>query len=705
MSIKICFSISIPSKLIAVIICGAFCISPVLSQVPGSTQSLQIDKIEFHGNATFDDGALKQVIQSKETPGGFSQFLYRTLGGKLGSKPEYFDPVTFDTDIKRLQEYYEAEGFYHAIIKSASHLDTNNQRINLQFTIDENKRSLVDSIAYRGLENVPVDLREKIFKEQLIGFGMPYVKERAAMEIKRILEILQNTGYPTARFDYDHWKASLYLSSNNFSLVFTFTIGKQYTFGATSVRVDPPREDITDDLSLRQLDFSRGELYSREKISSSESNLIRMGLFESVRIDSSSQRESTSTSTEIPMNVVARPRVRNEVAPELLVSDEQSAFNLGIGLGYTNRNFFGDARTFNTRVRARTQSLRDIFRGYSLKDSAIIGAVDLQFQILQPYLFTRTLSGSWTSEISAEKQNNYILSILRNRMGLTKRFATYTFGTLEWTLERVNPEILLKDTLQQQNILSTLREEDQPQFNSILTATLQRDKTNDPFNPTGGFFHSISLEESGILPKLIQQDRSSGLPFTQYYKVTLLGRWYEDLTTSRYNIFAIKLKTGYQDKYGESRTLPVNIPLNRRFFAGGSNSVRGWRARELGAMPNELIQFGGNFIFEGSAEMRVNHFRRFGKLGFIRLENIWFVYFLDAGNVWSDISDFKPKDIAMAAGMGFRYNTFFGPFRIDYGFQIYDPKGTVGKKSIFQKSFWNESFGSGVFHFGIGHAF
>jgi len=253
-------------------------------------------------------------------------------------------------------------------------------------------------------------------------------------------------------------------------------------------------------------------------------------------------------------------------------------------------------------------------------------------------------------------------------------------------------------------VLTALGEENQRQFNSILTLTLQRDKTNDLFSPTEGFFHSISLEESGVLPKLLPGIRS-GLPFTQYYKVTLLGKWYYDLTEHKFNILAVKLKSGYQNKYGESKFSDVSIPLTRRYFSGGSNSVRGWKGRELGAMSSELIPFGGNFTFEGSLEMRVNHFRGFGKLGFIKPENIWGVYFIDFGNIWTNLSDVRIQDVAVAAGVGFRYETFFGPFRIDYGFRLYDPTANVARQSVFQRPFWSGTIGTGVFHFGIGHAF
>ena len=257
------------------------------------------------------------------------------------------------------------------------------------------------------------------------------------------------------------------------------------------------------------------------------------------------------------------------------------------------------------------------------------------------------------------------------------------------------------DSSRYQGVFSAFRDEDREQFNSILSFTLQSDHTNDPFSPTEGYFRSISLEESGILPKLV----TVGLPFTQYYKTTLMGRWYRDLTSTRYNILALKAKTGYQDTYGESKTTDAHIPLNRRFFAGGSGSVRGWKARELGAMNDDLLELGGNFILEGSVEMRVNYMRGFGKFLGLKLDNVWGVYFLDVGNVWSDLKSFAIRDVAVAAGVGFRYESFFGPFRIDYGFRVYDPKGEGARQSIFHKKFFGETLGDAVIHFGIGHAF
>jgi outer membrane protein insertion porin family len=665
------------------------------SELP-ELKSYEVDKIEFKGNIAFDANYLKEIISSKETPSGFSKFLYHTIGEKLGSKPELFSSEKLDADSKRLKQFYGEHGFYEAEVKGEYTVKEKSREVTLLFSIHEGERSFVDVVNYIGLDSVPRSVIDQLSKDPVLQKGMPYESAKGASDVARILSVLVNNGYPKAQFDVEHSAAYHNRSTNTFMLQFVFIPGKQLLFGGISIHVDPLRDDITDNLTLRELDFQTGDIYSRSKKISSEGNLNRLDLFETARIDQAALTDS-STADNVPVDIFVRPRPRNELSPEVSVSDENNAFNLGVGLGYSNRNFFGDARTFSANVRARTQSLRELFlEGHGFRDSTVVGAVSLEFQILQPYLFTRTLSGSWTSTISAEKQKPYILSILRNKMGLKKRFATYTTGYFDWTLERVSPEFIA-DTV-------ALRPQDEKQLNSILTFTLQRDKTNGAVSPVEGFFNSITLEESGILPELLPGIQS-GLPFTQYYKVTLFGRWYDDLTGNRFNIFALKLKTGYQDKYGESRSKPVSIPLNRRFFAGGSGSVRGWKARELGAMPNELLEFGGNFVLEGSAELRVNHFRGFSNLGFIKPERIWGVYFLDFGNVWSDITDFKLKDIAVAAGVGFRYETFFGPFRIDYGFRLYDPKEVPGRKTIFQKKLLGETLSSGVIHIGIGHAF
>jgi len=428
-----------------------------------------------------------------------------------------------------------------------------------------------------------------------------------------------------------------------------------------------------------------------------------VGVFDQANIQVQVPRDADSSISVLSI-ITVRPKDKHELAPELGLSDENNAFNIGIGLGYTNRNFFGGARTFSTRARFRTQTISEFPNYFGVATNSVANA-ELTFELLQPYIFSNKIRGTWSFSLIRDKQILWRQDIIRNRFGITDRVAEFTTAYVDWTLERVslvkNPNVTGdpndSDFLRQLSQLIEL--EKSVQFNSILTFTMQRDKSNDLFSPSDGFIHTATVEESGVFPFLLKKAQP-GLPFTQFYRIALVGRWYMDLTSNRYSVFAFKLKGGFEEKYGESRSDTNRaIPTMHRFYGGGAGSVRGWESRRLGATGDPL--FGGNLTIEGSMELRTNVLKSL-KDNF--LDRAWIVTFLDAGNVWGELSDFRFDDIAIAAGLGFRYDTFFGPFRIDYGFRVYDPAAPRGKQWITQKKFFGETL-PGIFHFGIGHAF
>ncbi|MEK9138889.1 MAG: BamA/TamA family outer membrane protein, partial [Bacteroidota bacterium] len=453
-----------------------------------------------------------------------------------------------------------------------------------------------------------------------------------------------------------------------------------------------------------QLDYKYGDFYSHASRLSSEQNLNRVGVFDQARI-AVDVPPNSDPSILVASTITVRPKDKHELAPELVFSDENNAFNLGAGIGYSNRNFLGGARTFSTRLRFRTQTINEFPNYFGVATDAVSN-IDLTFEMLQPYIFTNKIKGSWTFSLIRDKQKPYRQDIIRNKFGFTDRFADYTNGLLEWTLERVsldrNPNYpdSSSDPETQEQINKLREQEKKIQFNSILSFTIQRDKTNDLFRPSEGFIHTATVQEAGLLP-LLQKKAQPDLPFTQFYSVTLLGRWFFDLTDHRYSIFAMKLKAGFEDKYGESRADDLKtIPPTYRFYAGGGGSVRGWKPRDLSATGDPL--FGGNIALEGSFEIRTNILQ---SLRDDFLDKIWIVGFMDFGNVWGKVRDLTLTDVALAAGIGFRYDTFFGPFRIDYGFRVYNPAEPAGQQWISDRKLLGQTLKEAIIHFGIGHAF
>ncbi len=97
----------------------------------------------------------------------------------------------------------------------------------------------------------------------------------------------------------------------------------------------------------------------------------------------------------------------------------------------------------------------------------------------------------------------------------------------------------------------------------------------------------------------------------------------------------------------------ANVAADRRLYAGGAGSVRGYAYQNLGPRDGGGNNTGGRSAFLVSAEAR---YRLTDQLGVVA--------FVDAGNAYaSTVPDFG--DIKVGVGAGVRYMTAVGPIRFD----------------------------------------
>src|SRR5690606_30570036 len=109
----------------------------------------------------------------------------------------------------------------------------------------------------------------------------------------------------------------------------------------------------------------------------------------------------------------------------------------------------------------------------------------------------------------------------------------------------------------------------------------------------------------------------------------------------------------------------ADIPADRRFYAGGGGSVRGYAYQGIGPHVGGKPT-GGRSYAEASVEMRIKV-----------TDSIGIVPFFDAGTVSTgSVPDFS--DIRLGAGLGLRYATPFGPLRIDAGVPLDRRPGDPG---------------------------
>ena len=673
---------------------------------PDAPPKFEINSIAFNGNATLTGAELLAQMTARETPGFFGKFL-ASISQNIGPPDEFLNPAAFSGDLDRIRKYYESRGFSEAKIDTQLAYDLDDHEVDITFHIDEGYRSIVDSMQIRGLEEASPLILEEVGSNRRLDQGDPFNVALLEDEVRRIVRILNDNGYPKASFVRDSSWARRYASTRNYDILLTFSTGRTYAFGPVTVtqevdtiRGTEPRPDITDELIMDHLDYRPGELFSLQKKLNSESNLNRLGIFELRGIELLVPPDRDSSDL-VPSRITIRPLNKHEVAPDVFVSDEDGAFNLGAGIGYTNRNFLGGGKRFSTRLRFRTQTLRE-FPDFFAQNSDAIANLDLTFELSTPYVFSNRNTGTWSISFVLDKQIPYLQNIVRSKLGLIMRSGQWTTNYLDWIIESVTLHVNdnFEPSSQDQETQRAIRLLQEQQQNSILSYTITRDRSNDLFTPSAGFVHTATLEESGLLPSLAR-NLVPDLKYTQFYRAVLMGRWYTDVTETRFAVLAFKVRAGWEGKYGESYSDTSRvIPQTHRFFAGGGSSVRGWGSRDLIARGDP--QLGGNLLYEASVELRTNIFQglRNDVLG-----KIWFVTFLDFGNLWRQVGDFQLKTVAAATGLGFRYDTLFGPFRIDWGLRVYNPMAPAGQQWISQKKLFGQTFKEGVFHFGIGHAF
>ena len=113
------------------------------------------------------------------------------------------------------------------------------------------------------------------------------------------------------------------------------------------------------------------------------------------------------------------------------------------------------------------------------------------------------------------------------------------------------------------------------------------------------------------------------------------------------------------------------VPANRRFFAGGGGSVRGYRFRSISPDNGFGFPTGGLSLFEASAEARLKV-----------TQNIGIVPFLDAGAAFSTPWPNFNSTLRVAAGVGLRYYTGVGPIRLDVATPL-NPRPEDSRVAIF----------------------
>jgi outer membrane protein insertion porin family len=141
-----------------------------------------------------------------------------------------------------------------------------------------------------------------------------------------------------------------------------------------------------------------------------------------------------------------------------------------------------------------------------------------------------------------------------------------------------------------------------------------------------------------------------------FYKLTGVANFF--FNYNKKLVLELKATGGWAKEYDDS----THVPIYERFFAGGANTVRGYKERSIGPRDEGTGDpIGGEAMLIGNAELTYPVF-----------SNFKIATFYDIGNVWHNSMETKVRaqDFKAGTGVGVRVKTPIGPVKVDLGYPL-----------------------------------
>ena len=622
----------------AAILMGALAVSSCRE-----TGDVQVTSITFEGTNAVKPDELKEIIATQES--GFLPW----------SRKRFFDRPEFDQDVKRIQAFYADRGYPNAAVVGVDvALNDAKDKVAITIQINEGEPMIVETVTFDGFDPLPADHLERLQGRFPITAGKPKDQRLILASHDMAVAELRDHGFPYGSVRMVERPGS---TDMHVQLTVAADTGPEAVFGAITIEGDV---SVDEDVIRRELAFNEGDLYQISRITETQRRIYALELFQFVNI---APRLPEDRSARVPMVVtVAEGKHRRLQLAGGYGSEEKARGRIN----WRHLNFGGDARV--GEVEAKASSLEQGLRG----------------SFTEPFLFQRglslRLSGSswWANEPVYEYRSS------GGRIGLTKDFSRAGFGPergirnvvsatviQEYEDYTIAPEVLEDRTFRDELIALGLDPETGRGSGTVaaLEVDFSRSTSVQPLDPRQGYVINTHIEKAGrFLRGTFAYTELSGevrgyLPFGSRF------------------VWANRARSG--TLAGPSAAL---IPFYKRYFVGGSSSVRGWGRYQVSPLTPAGQPIGGRTMMEVSTEAR---FGIRGKLGG--------VLFIDGGNVWDGPWEIQLNKLRWAVGPGIRYDTPIGPIRVDLGVQLNPIDGLVLEGNPETRK-WRV-------HFSIGQAF
>ena len=678
-----------------------------------------------------------------DTTNKTNAFLARNAH-KMGEPPVIFSPELTDLSCLQLQRAMQNRGYFHATVDTT--MKIRKRKVDLTYHVTAQQpyfiRNYSVSFSEPELQQIAQDPRKSLIHEgmQFDADVMDQERQRVASAMRRNgcfyfdKEMIQYQADSTRGIRQVNVKMCLQdyveqLSSEDKDRIF-----RHYKIAHVYFHIDYDTDHVPEGevlqtstrggyvftwvghpllrerVLIRSCPIEPGDKYNEHRVERAYANLNQLSPVKYV--DISFQPISAD---ELDCHIVLSRGKLNTVSAEVEGTYSAGDWGIAAGAGYTNRNLFRGAEEFTLDGRGSYEWRQNGGRAIEAKAAAGLTfpnapAINLSFNYQnRPNEFTRYIFNAGLT---------YKIKRRSTRPQHQFQLLDISYVYLPWISDDFR-----KQFLQSTNILKYSYE------NHFIVGwgyagsyTSYREK-----QPLQSYYNvNYSIETAGNLmlglAKVCHFPQDStgytlfNIPFSQYAKGDLFFTYHQIFGKAHRLVYHADM--GIAVPYGNSQT----VPFEKRYFAGGANSVRGWTARSLGPGGyrgnGSLIDFNnqaGDIRLNLSVEYRVNVWSFINLAAFVDAGNIWTIHDYDAqphgAFAWREGNRLKSefyKQIALAYGVGLRLDFSFFVFRVDFGVKLYDPGRLYGDlagtqwRTVPNGLCWKDDMS---FHFAIGYPF
>ena len=467
-----------------------------------------------------------------------------------------------------------------------------------------------------------------------------------------------------------------------------------------------------------------GKLYNSSNITKTYQALGRLGILKFINIE---VRPIGEIDGKIWLDtyILLTPGKAQSVTLSLEGTNSEGDLGFGVGAGYQHRNIGKGSELLNTKFKASYESLSGDLSGLINKNySEYSGEVGITFpKFKAPFLkkeFKQKILASTelSTQLNYQERPEYtrIIAGAAYKYIWSERYhnTRHTFTPLDINYVYL-PESKINFLDSIQNPLLRYSYEDhfimRLGYSFYHSNKKERELFSAPFqeyvytiragaetagNLLYGISNAVGAEKTNDAYEIF------GIRYSQYAKFDFDYSLTRNFTPK--SSLSFRVGAGVGVPYGNSNVLP----FEKRFYAGGANSVRGWGVRTLGPGSYNGINSVNNFIYQ-CGDIRFDFNLEY------RAKLFWVIElgaFLDAGNIWT-IHDYEDqpggvfkfdefyKQIALSYGLGLRLDFSFFLLRFDLGMKAYNPAQGQERWPVIHPNWKRDS----AFHFSVGYPF